>query len=388
MSETSRGFSAAPIRVGESDLDDLRRRLDSARWPDRDTVGDWSQGAPLARVQSLCAYWRDGYDWRRCEAMLNDWSPQRTMLDGLEVHFFQIRSPEPDALPMIMTHGWPGSVVEFHRVVGPLTDPVAHGGHAEDAFHLVLPCLPGYGFSGKPASAGWTVERTARAWAELMQRLGYTRWVAQGGDWGAVVTSRLAAAAPPGCLGVHLNTVDVKPDPAHDADESSGAQRARALKARYAANETGYSAEQSSRPQTLAYGLADSAVGQAAWIFEKFKAWINPRHEPEDAFGRDALLDNIMIYWLTNSAASSARLYWESFSHVGLAQEVRLPVAVSLFPDDISFTPRHWAEKWLLNIASWNEVETGGHLAAFEQPDIFVREVRAAFASGQMRLRP
>lgn len=369
----------APIAIDEAALDDLRRRLDDARWPTRETADGWEQGAPLERVRALCEYWRDGYDWRRCVTMLNGWNPHATTIEGLDVAFFHIRSPETDAMPMIMTHGWPGSVVEFNRVVGPLTDPVTHGGDAGDAFHLVLPCLPGYGFSGKPDGVGWTVDRIAGAWTTLMTRLGYSDWVAQGGDWGAIVTGRIAAMTLPGCRAIHLNTVDVAADPADAADDSAGARRVRELRKTYAAQEIGYAKQQSTRPQTLGYALADSAVGQAAWIYEKYKGWIDPTREPEEAFGMDAMLDNIMLYWLTNSGASSARLYWESLAEAGLSKPVSLPVAVSLFPDDVTYTPRSWAARVMSNITSWNEVEAGGHLAAFEQPGIFVREVRAAF---------
>ncbi len=372
---------AASIAVPEAELEHLRRRLTETRWPDRETVDDWSQGEPLERVSMLCEHWLQRYDWRRCEAMLNDWKPHATILDGLSIAFFHIRSPEPGALPMIMTHGWPGSVVEFNRVVGPLTDPVAHGGDARDAFHLVLPCLPGYGFSEKPAAPGWSVERIADAWAELMPRLGYDRWVAQGGDWGASITSRIAASAAPGCVAIHLNVVDLAGDPADAEDDSAGARRSRERKEAYAAQEIGYAKQQSTRPQTLAYGLVDSPVGQAAWVYEKLKSWMDPAREPEDAFGVDAMLDNIMLYWLTRTGGSSARLYWESLEQVGLSEPIALPVSVTLFPHDISYTPRSWAERLMSNIVSWNEVEAGGHLAAFEQPEIFVREVRAAFRS-------
>lgn len=369
----------APIAVAEAEPTDLRRRLTDARWPDRETVDDWSQGAPFERVKALCDYWLNRYDWRRCEAMLNGWHPQATTIDGLRVTFFHIRSPEPDALPMIMTHGWPGSVVEFNRVVGLLMDPVAHGGEARDAFHLILPCLPGYGFSGKPTAPGWTVARIASAWTTLMTRLGYHRWVAQGGDWGASVTSRIAVAAPPGCAAIHLNTVDLASDPADADDDSPGARRARERAQHYAKEEIGYAKQQSTRPQTLAYALADSPTGQAAWIYEKLKGWMNPAQEPEAVFGHDAMLDNIMLYWLTRTGGSSAQLYWESLAEAGLSDPIGIPVAVSLFPHDVTYTPRHWAERLMTNIISWNEVEAGGHLAAFEQPGIFVREVRAAF---------
>ncbi len=270
----------APIAIPDSDLVDLRRRLAEARWPDRETVNDWSQGAPLDRVRALCDHWLHRYDWRRCEAMLNGWNPQATMLHGLSVTFFHIRSPKADALPMIMTHGWPGSVVEFNRVVGPLTDPVAHGGEARDAFHLVLPCMPGYGFSEKPSAPGWSVDRIASAWAGLMPRLGYERWVAQGGDWGGSVTSRIAAAAPPGCVAIHLNTVDLTADAADADDDSVGARRSRECSKQYAAQEIGYAKQQSTRPQTLAYGLVDSPVGQAAWISRSSRAGWTRRRSP------------------------------------------------------------------------------------------------------------
>ena len=372
---------AAPIDISEDELLDLRRRLAETRWPERETVSDWSQGAPLDRVRALCGHWLQHYDWRRCEAMLNGWNPQSTELDGLAITFFHIRSPEPDALPMIMTHGWPGSVVEFNRAVGPLTDPVAHGGDARDAFHLVLPCLPGYGLSEKPAAPGWTVDRIVQAWPMLMERLGYDRWVAQGGDWGASVTGRIAAGAPPGCAAIHLNTANISSDPADAEDDSPDARRARDLAKAYGAHEIGYARQQSTRPQTLAYGLTDSPVGQAAWIYEKYKAWMDPAQEPEAVFGLDAMLDNIMVYWLTRSGGSSARLYWESLDEATLTSPIALPVAVSLFPHDVTYTPRHWAERLMRDIVSWNEVEAGGHLAAFEQPEIFLREVRAAFRS-------
>ncbi len=369
----------APIAVPDAALEDLRRRLAATRWPDRETVDDWSQGAPLDRVRALCDYWLHRYDWRRCEATLNGWSPQATTIDGLESSFFHIRSRVPGALPLLMTHGWPGSVIEFNRVVGPLTDPAAYGGHERDAFHLVLPNLPGYGLSAKPTMPGWTVDRIASAWAALMPRLGYDRWVAQGGDWGATVTGRIAAVAPPGCVAVHFNTVNVASDPADADDVSPGARRARAAGEAYAAHEIGYAKQQATRPQTLAYALADSPVGQAAWIYEKLKGWMDPAQEPEDVFGLDAMLDNITLYWLGNAGGSSARLYWESLDQASVSQPIATPVAVSLFPHDVTYTPRHWAERLMSNIVSWNEVEVGGHLAAFEQPGIFVREVRAAF---------
>ena len=369
----------ARLAIEQKELDDLRRRLELARWPEAETVEDWSQGAPLELVRALCAYWRDGYDWRRCEAMLNSWNPHRTLLNDISIHFLHIRSPEPSALPMVMTHGWPGSVIEFHRCIGPLTNPAAHGGDARDAFHLVVPSLPGFGFSDKPTRTGWGVDRIAGAWTTLMGRLGYKRWVAQGGDWGAFVAAAIGVTAPVGCVGVHLNMLGIAPRPGDEHDPSPDAQRAMALSMRFAAEESGYSKEQRTRPQTIGYGLTDSPVGQAAWIYEKLKAWSDPSRSPEDTFGMDAMLDNIMLYWLPRAAGSSARLYWESLDEANLGRPISLPVGVSLFPRDASTTPRHWAERVFSNLIHWREVEAGGHFGAFEQPEIFVREVREAF---------
>ena len=340
---------------------------------------DWSQGAPLERVRALCAYWRDGYDWRRCETMLNGWNPQRTVLDGLGIHFLHVRSPEPDALPVVMTHGWPGSVIEFHRCIGPLTDPAAHGGDPRDAFHLVLPSLPGFGFSDKPEGTGWGVERIAQAWTTLMGRLGYARWGAQGGDWGAFVTAAIGTAAPQGCVGVHLNMLGVSPQPGDDKDDSPDVRRTFERMKRFGAEEIGYAKEQATRPQTIGYALTDSPAGQAAWIYEKLKAWSDPARSPEEAFGLDAILDNLMLYWLPAAAASSARLYWESLDEAVLRRPIDIPVGVSLFPHDTSIAPRKWAERLFSHIVHWREVEAGGHFGAFEQPDIFVREVSDAF---------
>jgi len=260
------------LAVPQEVLDDLRRRLSQTRWPDPETVGDWSQGAPLARVQTLCARWQDGYDWRRCEAMLNGWGQHRTVLDGLGIHFLHVRSPEQDAIPLLMTHGWPGSVMEFHKVIGPLTDPAAHGGNRRDAFHLVLPSLPGYGFSDKPHVAGWTVDRIARAWVMLMGRLGYSDWVAQGGDWGGVVTAAIAALNPPGCRAVHLNMLTIPPQPGDEDSPAADTKAAFAAMKRFNTAESAYARQQATRPQTLGYGLADSPTGQAAWIYEKLHA--------------------------------------------------------------------------------------------------------------------
>ncbi len=367
------------LAIPQADLDDLRTRLARTRWPEPETVADWSQGAPLARVQALCAHWRDGYDWRRCEAMLNGWGQHRTVLDGLGIHFLHIRSPEPDALPMLMTHGWPGSVMEFHKVIGPLTDPAAHGRDRRDAFHLVLPSLPGYGFSDKPAAPGWGLDRIARAWVQLMERLGYRGWVAQGGDWGAAVTSVIAALKPPGCRAAHLNMLTLPPQPGDEADPAPDAKAALDAMKRFGSVESAYARQQATRPQTLGYGLADSPAGQAAWIYEKLHAWTDNGGTPEQLFTRDEMLDNIMLYWLPNAATSSARLYWESLKDATMARATDLPIGFSIFPHDTTRSPRAWADRYFSRIIHWNEPERGGHFAAFEQPDIFVQEVASCF---------
>jgi pimeloyl-ACP methyl ester carboxylesterase len=378
--DPSSGKAIVPFRldVPQVMLDELASRLTRTRWPDKETVPDWSQGAPLGRVQSLVAHWRDGYDWRRCEAGINAWPNFRTLIDGLGIHFLHVRSPHSGALPMVLTHGWPGTVVEFLKVIPPLTDPVQFGGRAEDAFHLVIPSLPGYGFSDKPAATGWPVERIAAAWATLMKRLGYTRYVAQGGDWGSAITRAMAVARPEGLAGIHLNFVVCFP-PGCETFADAEAQDARDAAEAHKQSGLGYSAQQSTRPQTLGYALADSPAGQAAWIYEKFHAWTDNKGEPEDALSRDAMLDNIMIYWLTNSATSSARLYWESFRGASGNTPVSLPVACTIFPRDIRRPPRRWAERAFSNITYWNRAAKGGHFAAFEQPEVFVAELRAGF---------
>ncbi len=368
-----------PLAVPDAALDDLRERLARTRWPDTETVGDWSQGAPLAKVQTLCAYWQDGYDWRRCERMLNGFGSHRTTIDGLGVHFLHVRSPVPDALPMIMTHGWPGSVIEFAKVVGPLTDPAAHGGDVGDAFHLVLPSLPGYGFSDKPTETGWNAARIATAWATLVDRLGYgQRYVAQGGDWGAVVATVMARQAPSGCRAVHLNTLTVRHELEDESNPDSEVQAALDAAKRFR-GELGYLQQQATRPQTLGYGLADSPAGQLAWIYEKLHAWSNHDGDVEALLGRDAILDNVMLYWLTNNGASAARLYWEAMNEAMLAETIDLPVGVTVFPQDTTRGPRRWAERYLKRLVHWSVAERGGHFGAFEQPAIFVDEVRRCF---------
>ena len=367
------------IDVPERDLADLRERLGRTRWPDAETVDDWSQGIPLAYVQELCEYWASQYDWRATEARLNDLGSHRTEIDGLGFHFLHVPSPEPDALPLVLTHGWPGSIIEFHKVIGPLTHPVAHGGDASDAFHVVCPSLPGYGFSDQPSGTGWKVPRIAAAWMELMARLGYDRYGAQGGDWGSSVTTSIGRQGPAHVVGIHLNMVIALPD----LSMGEPTERERAALAsfkHYSEQESGYSTQQSTRPQTLGYGLADSPAAQAAWIVEKFMAWTDCDGDPENILTRNELLDNVMLYWLPDAGASSARLYWESFTDVDTKLEaVTDPVGVSVIPKEISRPSRRWAEPRFPDIRHWNELDRGGHFAAFEQPDAFVDEVRTFF---------
>jgi pimeloyl-ACP methyl ester carboxylesterase len=373
------------IDVPERDLADLRERLDRARWPDRETVDDWSQGVPLDYLQDLCGYWRHEYDWRATEARLNRLGHYRTRVDGVDIHFVHVPSPEAGALPLVMTHGWPGSVFEFEAVIGPLSDPAAYGGHARDAFSLVLPSLPGYGFSGKPAEAGWGIERIADAWAQLMTRLGYGRFGAQGGDWGSSVTTCLAQQHPDRMLGILLTPPLAAPDPATFADLTE-AERASLDGLRHAdASEDGYSVEQSTKPQTIGYSLVDSPVGLCAWIVEKFRSWTDSGEPPEDALTRNQMLDDITLYWLTATGASAARLYWESIREVqqifttGTGDRVEVPTGGSLFAKENPRPSRRWASRRFTDLRYWNELPRGGHFAAFEQPDLFVEEVRAFF---------
>jgi pimeloyl-ACP methyl ester carboxylesterase len=367
------------IDIPVSALRDLTARLNNTRWPDTETVDDWSQGVPLAYVRELAAYWERDYDWRSRERQLNRWPQFVTDIDGLDVHFIHARSPHEDALPLIISHGWPGSVVEFHKVIEPLVDPTAHGGAATDAFHVVAPSLPGFGFSGKPARTGTGVETIGRMWGKLMARLGYERYVAQGGDWGAMITQSIGLTETSHCAGIHINMPIVAPDPATMDDLQAEEQAALDAMAFYDQWDSGYSKQQSTRPQTLAYGLADSPVGQLAWIIEKFYAWTDCEQEgtrhPEHALSRDELLDNVMFYWLNNAAASSARLYWESFRSPNL-EPIAMPVACSIFPREIFRCSRRWAEQRFSKLVYWNELDRGGHFAALEQPALFVEELR------------
>src|SRR5947209_1987011 len=305
-----------PFRIAVSDdiLTDLKSRLARTRWPEEELVDDWSQGAPLKWIQEICGYWANEYDWRAREAKLNRFEQFTTEIDGLDIHFLHVRSKEPSALPLIITHGWPGSIVEFHKVIGPLTDPAAHGGDPADAFHVVCPSLPGYGFSDKPARHGWNVDRIARAWAELMARLGYGRYGAQGGDWGAAVTTSMGHQDVEHLAGIHLNMPVALPDPATMGDLSEVEQAALAALTDYDKWDSGYSKQQSTRPQTVGYGLVDSPAAECAWIVEKFWSWTDCDGHPENVLSRDELLDNVMLYWIPGAGASSARLYWESFS--------------------------------------------------------------------------
>ncbi len=366
------------IDVAEAELDELRDRLRRTRWPEAETVTDWSQGTPLAYLQEVCAYWADGYDWRRCEARLNELPQVRTEIDGLGFHALHVRSPHDGALPLVLTHGWPGSIIEFAKVIGPLTDPTAHGGDAADAFHVVCPSLPGFGFSDKPAEHGWNVERIADAWDVLMARLGYDRYGAQGGDWGSSVTGRIAVRHPDHCVGIHLNMVVALPGPDDMTDLTEREQAALAGFQHYQDWDSGYSKQQSTRPQTVGYGLVDSPAGQAGWILEKFWAWTDCDGHPENALTRDELLDNLMLYWLPGAGASSARIYWESFGTFR-GDPVDVPTGVAMFPKEIFRPTRTWAEKQYRDIRQWNELDKGGHFAAFEQPEVFVDEVRSFF---------
>ncbi|UDY34807.1 epoxide hydrolase family protein [Dermatobacter hominis] len=369
------------IDVPQEQLDDLANRIRHTRWPDQETVAGtdepWKQGMPLRAAQELALHWSSGYDWRRVEATLNSFPQFRTVIDGLGIHFLHVRSPQEDALPIVLTHGWPGSVVEFLKVIGPLTDPAAHGGDPADAFHVVVPSLPGYAWSDKPDHTGWGVPRIAAAWEQLMLRLGYDRFGAQGGDWGSMVTLAIGAHHTDHLVGVHTNMPLVIPSTPPEEMTPTEAAAVAGLD-HYMNWDGGYSTQQSTRPQTLGYGLADSPVGQMAWIVEKFWSWTDCDGDPLNALTADELLDNVSVYWLTNSAASSARLYWESFKHVDFSP-IEVPSAISVFPHEIFRTSRRWAETRFSDLRHFDELERGGHFAAFEQPEAFVSQVRSAF---------
>jgi epoxide hydrolase len=375
------------IEVPEVDLRDLRDRLRRTRWPEAETVDDWSQGVPLAYLRDLCRYWADSYDWRATEARLNALPQIRVAIGGLGVHALHLRSPHPAALPLVLTHGWPGSVLEFLKVAGPLTDPPAHGGDVTDAFHLVVPSLPGYGFSDKPTAAGWGVERIADAWVELMRRLGYRRYGAAGSDWGTTISTLVGRRDPEHVVGIHLVPPLAPPDPATFGDLTETERAALADLERTRREESGYGEQQSTRPQTLGYGLVDSPAALCSWIVEKFRAWSDCAGHPENAVTRDEMLDDVTLYWLTASGASSARLYWESLHDVaevfaGTADKIEpvtVPAGCSIFPKEVPRVSRRWAERRFTDIRHWNELDRGGHFAALEQPGLFVDELRAFF---------
>ena len=381
----SASTASTPIRpftvaIPDSEVDDLHRRLAGTRWPDQETVPDWSQGVRLANAKSLIRYWERDYDWRRFESQLNSHPQFLTEIDGLDIHFIHVRSANSDALPLILTHGWPGSIVEFLKLIGPLTDPVAYGGNAEDSFDVVIPSLPGFGFSGKPTGPGWNVPRIAGAWAELMKRLGYDSWAAQGGDWGAVVTTALGAMRPEGLLGIHLNTQYAFPAQIPDA-LSPEEQHAVDTLALYTGYLGGSNHLQATKPETVGFALADSPAGQAAWIYEKFQSKTDNNGLAEDALSIDDMLDAISLYWFTNSAASSGRIYWENSAGSLAGPQLALPVAVTVFPRDIPLLPRSWIEDTYTDLIHYGEAEKGGHFAALEQPEIMVDEIRTGLRS-------
>lgn len=382
-----------PIHVPQAQLDDLRRRIAATRLPDRETVRDISQGVPLHTMQSLLAYWGTAYDWRKVEARLNALPEFVTTIDGVDIQFIHVRSREPHAMPLILTHGWPGSPLEFIKAIGPLTDPVAFGGRAEDAFDVVIPAIPGYGFSGKPTEPGWNPDRVARAWDVLMKRLGYTQYVSQGGDHGSVISDALARQAPPGLLGIHLNMPATVPADLVDGINSgkpapsglSGDERrAYTQLSTFFGRNAAYGAMMVTRPQTLGYALADSPAGLAAWMFEKIAAWTDSDGDPERVLGRDGVLDDITLYWVTNTGASSARFYWENNNNNFSAEAqrtatIKVPVAVTVFPGEIYRAPESWTRQAYPSLYYFHQASRGGHFAAWEQPQLFAEELRAAF---------
>ena len=364
------------IDVPDVVLDDLRLRLHNTRWPDAELVDDWSQGVPLAYLKDFCRYWADDYDWRERERALNRFDQFTTEISGVDIHFVHMRSPHDGALPVIIMHGWPSSVAEFQNVFEPLVDPTAHGGDADDAFHVIAPSLPGFGFSGKPTETGWGIDKFALVFAELMATLGYERYVAQGGDWGARVTASLGALDPH-CSGIHSTPARLSPV-LGDAEPTSEEQRALEAGQYYDDWDSGYAKQQATRPQTVSYGLADSPAGQAGWILEKFWAWTDNSGLPENVLSRDELFDNIMIYWVNGAAASSARIYWESFDQTPL-HTVNVPSGFAVFPKEIVPPIRRWAEAQFTNIHHWSEFDKGGHFPALEVPDLYVTDIRTCF---------
>jgi len=386
------GDAVRPFRIAvpEDDIVDLRRRLAATRWPDREIVPDQTQGVQLAKLQPLVRRWAAGYDWRRAEERLNALPQFVTTIDGLDIQFAHVRSRHADAMPLVMTHGWPGSIFELLKVVGPLVDPTAHGGRAEDAFHLVLPSLPGYGFSGKPQGPGWNPDRIGRAWGELMQRLGYRRYVSQGGDWGAIVSHAMARRALPGLAGIHVNMpATVPPDIARllrngdaaPAGLAAAEGRAFAQLDAFYRKGSGYAAIMNTRPQTLGYALADSPVGMLAFYYDKFAAWTYSDGQPERILAPDEMLDDVSLYWFTSTGTSSSQLYWEvwGISPFDAVEIPEVPVAVTVFPGEIYAAPRSWGERNYRRLVYWHEVDRGGHFAAWEEPELLGAEIRAAF---------
>ncbi len=379
------------VDVPAAELVDLRRRLAATRWPDPETVGDRSQGVQLATLQALVRYWETDYDWRKAEAKLNALPQFLTDIDGLDIHFIHVRSHHANALPLIMTHGWPGSVFELLNVIGPLTDPTAYGGSAEDAFHLVLPSIPGFGFSEKPKGTGWNTARIASAWDVLMKRLGYTSYVSQGGDWGAIISDAMGRQAPAGLLGIHVNRIErsttIPPEVAKALRSGDPAPADLTAEERLVFDQAreflnkgfGYAAIMGTRPQTIGYGLTDSPVALAAWFYDKLADWVFTRGEPERSFSRDEILDNITLYWLTDTGTSSARIYWESNASNTKLAPVSIPAAVTIFPGEVYKPPKSWAARAYHNLIYYNRVDKGGHFAAWEEPELFSTELRAAF---------
>jgi len=379
------------FKATDAQLADLRQRINATRWPEQETVNDSSQGVQYATTRKLAEYWANDYDWRKVEARLNALPQFVTTIDGLDIHFIHVRSKHEGALPLIVTHGWPGSIIEQLKIIEPLTDPTAHGGQASDAFHLVIPSLPGHGFSGKPTKTGWDPIRIAHAWIELMDRLGYTRYVAQGGDWGDAVSEQMAVIAPPQLLGIHVNMPATVPDDVAAALQLGGKppaglsadeQHAYAQLDDFYKHGLGYALEMANRPQTL-YGIADSPVGLAAWMLDhdirSYEMIARVFDGKAEGLTRDDILDNVTLYWLTNTAVSSARLYWENKLAFFAVKNLQIPVAVSVFPDEIYAAPRSWVERAYPKLIHFNKLDKGGHFAAWEQPEAFSEEVRTAF---------